>query len=225
MHVHVVRVFVDENGGHGNPLGIVLDPLRQDAEARLAATQRLGFAETVFVDDSVTARVEIYSAAGPLPFAGHPLVGTGWLLKQLVSEQLSVLRPPSGDIPFWIEGDIAWIAGDVKACPRWTHQQLDSVDEIESMRGPIDPLHDAVQYWAWADEAAGLIRARVFGARFGILEDEACGSASMMLASRLDRSIQIQHGLGSRIFAKPGVASGQAAVGGRVARDPSISLE
>ena len=29
MHVHVVRAFVDENGGHGNPLESVLDPLGQ----------------------------------------------------------------------------------------------------------------------------------------------------------------------------------------------------
>ena len=224
MNVDVVRVFVNVGGKHGNPLGILLEPSAMDVSERLAVTKRLGFAETVFVDSVDEGRIEIYSPSGALPFAGHPLVGTGWLLNELTGGQLTVLRPPAGDVPFWIENESAWIVGRVEDCPAWRHVQLSTPENVESLEGPVNPTHDAVQYWAWRDASAGCVRARVFGARFGIDEDEACGSASMMLAHQLDREIEILHGLGSIIYARPSNVSGQVAVGGRVTRDMSIPL-
>ncbi|RIJ00135.1 PhzF family phenazine biosynthesis protein, partial [Clavibacter nebraskensis] len=47
--VHVVRVFVDADGRHGNELGIVLASPRTVGR-ELAIAQALGFSETVFVD-------------------------------------------------------------------------------------------------------------------------------------------------------------------------------
>ena len=40
----------------------------------------LGFSETVYVDDPDTGQLRIFTPAAELPFAGHPLVGTAWLL-------------------------------------------------------------------------------------------------------------------------------------------------
>lgn len=222
--VEVVRVFVDHLGKHGNPLGVLINPSEINFEARLAITRRLGFAETVFVDNLNDAVVEIYSPEGSLPFAGHPLVGTGWLLNQLTDVDVKILRPPAGEVPFWIQDDLAWIRGDVDACPAWSHVQLETVEEVESLKGPLDPAHDAVQYWSWRDAGDGTVRARVFGPRFGVPEDEACGSASMMLAHQLKRTIKIFHGKGSVIYARPAGASDQVAVGGKVVRDASIHL-
>lgn len=68
------------------------------------------------------------------------------------------------------------------------------------------------------DEAAGTVRARVFAARFDVPQDEACGSASMLLADRLQRPLTIQHGEGSLVFARS-AADGMAEVGGRVVLD------
>jgi predicted PhzF superfamily epimerase YddE/YHI9 len=48
-----------------------------------------------------------------------------------------------------------------------------------------------VQVWAWIDEAAGAVRARQFGPIEGKPEDEACGSASMVPASSLNRSLTV----------------------------------
>lgn len=224
LSVEVVRVFVDHLEKHGNLLGVLLDPSGIDAEARLAITRRLGFAETVFVDNLSDGLVEIYSPEGSLPFAGHPLVGTGWLLNQLADVEVKVLRPPVGEVPFWIQDNLAWIIGNVEACPAWSHIQLETVEKIEALKGPLDPAHDAVQYWSWQDAGDGTVRARVFGQRFGVPEDEACGSASMMLAYQLKRAIKILHGKGSVIYARPAGGSSQVAVGGKVVRDASIHL-
>ena len=77
---------------------------------------------------------------------------------------------------------------------------------------------DAVVVWAWKDEAAGVIRARVFAARYGISEDEATGSAAVALAGRLRRTLDIRQGAGSEIVAEP-LPDGMVEIGGRVELD------
>ena len=48
---------------------------------KIVATD-LGFSETVFVDDPETGELRIFTPTTELPFAGHPLVGTAWLLSK-----------------------------------------------------------------------------------------------------------------------------------------------
>lgn len=210
--LHVLRVFCDEQGRHGNPLGVVLDgPAVRDGD-RQAVAAGLGFSETVFVDDAATGRVRIFTPASELPLAGHPLVGAAWLLG------VSELHPPAGPVRSRREGDLTWIRAPVAACPPWTPHQLADGDTVAAMTGPEHPDQDADQFWAWQDEAAGLVRARVFARRYGIHEDEATGSASMLLAHRLQRPLTILQGEGSVVHARPG-PEGFADVGGLVVLD------
>jgi predicted PhzF superfamily epimerase YddE/YHI9 len=81
--------------------------------------------------------------------------------------------------------------------------QLGSADEVEALEGPPDG-HDLAMTWAWLDEGAGKVRARVFPVRIGIAEDEATGSAATKLCALLGRPIDIRQGRGSRILARPG---------------------
>ena len=69
--------------------------------------------------------------------------------------------------------------------------------------------------WAWIDEAKGLIRARTFAADWDIPEAQGNGSGSMVLAARLNRSIEIKHGIGAVIFAQP-ASNNYVNVGGRI---------
>ena len=79
--LHVLRVFCDEDGEWGNPLGVFLDGAEVPEGRRQAVAHELGFSETVFVDDAATAaRCRIFTPGLELPFAGHPTVGTAWLL-------------------------------------------------------------------------------------------------------------------------------------------------
>ena len=88
---------------------------------------------------------------------------------------------------------------------------------MEALDGPPGG-HDLIAAWAWLDEETATLRARVFGARIGIPEDEATGSAATKLAAALGRDIDIRQGRGSRILARPR-AGGLVDIGGRCAVD------
>ena len=77
--------------------------------------------------------------------------------------------------------------------------------------------HDAIGAWAWADEDAGIVRARVFPRRYGIDEDEATGAAAARLCAKLGRELDIRQGRGSRILARP--LGDRAEIGGSVELD------
>lgn len=86
---------------------------------------------------------------------------------------------------------------------------------VAGLRGPTSPEHDHTVYWAWVDSDGGIVRARVFASRFGVHEDEATGSAALLLAHRLGREVEIWQGNGSLVYARPG-PDGSAEAGGRV---------
>ena len=71
-----------------------------------------------------------------------------------------------------------------------------------------------VAVWAWEDEAAGRLRARVFPNGIGIDEDEATGAAALQFGALLGRELVIRQGEGSELHVRPG-GDGTVAVGGR----------
>jgi predicted PhzF superfamily epimerase YddE/YHI9 len=171
----------------------------------------LGFSETVFVDDPARGEIRIFTPALELDFAGHPVVGTAWLLAEH-GTPVEKLRPPAGEADVRYEGGEAFVAGRPEWGPPWELEQLGSPDEVDALDGPPGG-HDLVAAWAWLDEAAGTVRARVFGERIGVLEDEATGSAAVRLCAALDRALDIRQGRGSRILARP-LADGWVEIGG-----------
>jgi predicted PhzF superfamily epimerase YddE/YHI9 len=213
--LHVLRVFVAPEGTGGNPLGVFLDGPAVPEGRRQAVAADLGFSETVFVDDPSAGAVQIFTPAAELPFAGHPLVGTSWLLAR-ERTAVAVLRPPAGEVPTFADGDgVTWIRGRAEWAPRMSFRQLADPGQVDALEGAPDGL-GFVDCWAWEDEAAGRVRARVFAPAFGIAEDEATGAAAVRLVSRLDRPVTIRQGAGSLLRARPG-PDGTAEVGGEVA--------
>jgi trans-2,3-dihydro-3-hydroxyanthranilate isomerase len=79
----VVDVFTSRRFG-GNPLAVILDGRGLDTETMQAVAAEFGFSETTFVlppaDERHTAQVRIFTPTAELPFAGHPNVGTGFVL-------------------------------------------------------------------------------------------------------------------------------------------------
>ncbi|MDA8047780.1 MAG: PhzF family phenazine biosynthesis protein [Actinomycetota bacterium] len=214
-HLVVLSVFTGPDGDYGNELGIVTDGKVVPDKERQAVAARLGFSETVFIDDLEKAELRLYTPAAELPYAGHPLVGVGWWLAAHRGRAVVILRPPVGDVPTSMGATgMCWIEGQPEWCPPWQHVRLRSPAAVATATGP-PPGHDAVQVWAFIDEQIGLVRARVFAPRFGVREDEACGSASQLLSARLGRPLTINHGNGSEIFVQPGRA-GTIELGGRV---------
>jgi predicted PhzF superfamily epimerase YddE/YHI9 len=217
--VQVVRVFADQAGNFGNKLGVVLDGAKlPDPVERQQLAAELGYSETIFFDDLERAEFKIYTPATELPFAGHPAVGAAWVANRELGKAPDVLRVPGGEVKTWQDGDDVWVRGPLASAPPWWHERLDSAEAVDQLTGPLAPEQDATQLWAWEDEQAGIVRVRVFARRFGIAEDEACGSASMRLAAALGRRLTIHHGNGSLVLAQPGSPS-YAEVGGRVVAD------
>jgi hypothetical protein len=101
------------------------------------------------------------------------------------------------------EGDAVFVAADPSWGPPFELEQLGAPEDVQKLVGPPD-RRDLVAAWAWIDEGAGIMRARVFPVRIGIAEDEATGSAATKLCARIGRPIDIRQGPGSRILARPG---------------------
>ena len=222
--LHVLRVFCNSDGQFGSPLGVVLDGPAIPPEHRQPLATKLGFSETVYVDDPDTGQLRIFTPAAELPFAGHPLVGTAWLLSRHLSHQVTQLNPSAGPVLTWTSDDQVWIRAPLAAAPPWRLNHLPDATAVDATTGPPRPEQDADQFWAWIDQRAGTVRARVFAARYGVPEDEACGSASMLLAAHLGRAITIQHGRGSVVQARP-ASNGMADLGGRVVWDHERAID
>ncbi|TSD99534.1 PhzF family phenazine biosynthesis protein [Skermania sp. ID1734] len=221
--IEVLRVFTDAEGRYGNPLGVVLDGAAvQDQRDRQALATALGYSETIFFDDLAEGRLRIFTPASELPFAGHPTVGAAWILARELGRPPTRLVTLGGSVTTWADGDSVWVRGPLASTPPWWHERLPSSADVVALTGPLVPEQDATQLWAWEDEATGVVRARVFAARYGVAEDEACGSASMRLAAALGRRLTIHHGRGSVVYAQPGPA-GTAEIGGRVVSDGLVA--
>ena len=214
--LHVLRVFCGEGGSGGNPLGVFLDGSEVGAEQRQGIADELGFSETVFVDDAEHGEMRIFTPAVELSFAGHPVVGTAWLLAR-ERGAVAVLRPPAGEVPVRTKGGLTYAAGRPEWSPPMEFVQVESAAKVEALEGSPEG-HDALGVWAWLDAVAGIVRERVFAQRYGIAEDEATGSAAIILASQLGRELDIHQGANSRILARP-LGDGMVEIGGRVELD------
>src|SRR4051812_38178976 len=210
--LHTLRVFLGPDGQGGNPLGVILDGAAVPAGERQAVAADLGFSETVFVDDAAAGALQIFTPAVELPLAGHPLVGTSWLLRES-GTPAGVLRPPAGDVPTWQGEGLTWIRAPVEWATLYELTALATPADVDSFQVPGGDAMVAV--WAWDDEAAGRVRARVFPNGIGIEEDEATGAAALQFGDLLGRDIVIRQGAGSELHARPG-GDGTVAVGGRV---------
>jgi predicted PhzF superfamily epimerase YddE/YHI9 len=214
--LHVLRVFCDSSWSHGNPLGVFLDGDQVPTERRQAVAAELGFSETVFVDDAASGRMRIFTPGLELGFAGHPSVGTAWLLGK-ERGPVSVLRPPAGEVEVRVDGGRTFVSARPEWGPPWKFWQLDDALAVEEA-ADLPEKEDVGCIWAWVDEDEGTVRSRCFSHDDGVGEDEATGSAAICLAAELDREIEIRQGRGSRLDARP-LGDGRAEVGGRVVLD------
>ena len=213
--LHVLRVFVNDESECGNGLGVFLDGAAVREDRRQAVAADLGFSETVFVDDisDDTATIRIFTPGRELSFAGHPTVGTSWLLAT-VAQPVATLRVPAGDVATWQDGQLTWI----RARAAWVHaielRHLGAPAEVDAL--PLQAMGEPGRYaWAWEDEATGRLRSRYFATDVGILEDEATGAAAVVMGDRLGRPLTIRQGVGSELHVRPDRATGTVAVGGR----------
>ncbi len=210
--LHVLRVFTTSSGEHGNELGVFLDGTEVPEAARQGVARDLGYSETVFVGDAERGELRIFTPELELPFAGHPSVGTAWLLRE-VGREVACLHASAGELPVRYEGDVVSVLARAEWAPPFSYVEFASTDEVDQLTGA--PGDEGWSYcWAWENQEAGTIRARSFVAEAGIGEDEATGSAALALCAQVGRPIRVRQGRGSEIVARP-VNDGFTEVGGR----------
>jgi len=114
--IRIVDVFTDK-ALTGNQLGVVLDG--RDLAPRLMQriARELNFSETTFVfppeNSAHAAKIRIFTPAVELPFAGHPTVGTAWVLldEGVVprGQKEFVLEENVGPVPVRADGTMVWM--------------------------------------------------------------------------------------------------------------------
>ena len=110
MRLHIVDVFAETRYA-GNQLAVVRDCAGLSAEAMQAIAREMNFSETTFVvEESATrAKVRIFTPGEELPFAGHPTIGTAWVLGH--RQPSYRLELAAGDVEVQFDGaaGIAWM--------------------------------------------------------------------------------------------------------------------
>lgn len=99
LSYEVVDVFTDVAFA-GNPLAVVLDADGLPTEAMQALAREFHLSETAFplLPDAAGAdyRLRIFTPGTELPFAGHPSIGTAWVLARLGRTSAGVGRQSCG---------------------------------------------------------------------------------------------------------------------------------
>ena len=96
MHsYHVVNVFSEKGILGGNPLGVVLDAQDLSDEEMLAIARQFNYSESTFIlnRNETGGEVKIFLPVGEIAFAGHPTIGTGFVLEMLWREVGNPGRP------------------------------------------------------------------------------------------------------------------------------------
>jgi trans-2,3-dihydro-3-hydroxyanthranilate isomerase len=131
-----VDVFTDRKFG-GNPLAVVTDARGLSTEQMQAIAAEFNLAETTFVlppkDAAHTAHVRIFTPKAEMPFAGHPNVGTAFVLarageslgRKITGDRL-VFEEKAGLVPL----DLTREQGTVVAARLAAPQTLALGDEI-----------------------------------------------------------------------------------------------
>ena len=90
-----VDVFTDRRFG-GNPLAVFPDANGLSDSGMQSLAAEFNLSETTFVlppsDPANTARVRIFNRTAEMAFAGHPNVGTGWVLAGMGRARDGLLR-------------------------------------------------------------------------------------------------------------------------------------
>ena len=203
--VRVLRVFTRDGDG-GNHLGVVEDPAGLDTASMQALAAELGYSETVFFEPE---RVRIFTPTAEMPFAGHPLVGSAWVMGKGDDGTSGTMRIQIGDADYRIVDGKAWVTidqpGSVHTEPESdaarfglppAHRgylvemplpylvfEYDDCDTIAAAAPDMDAIAASGAEVYIVAPCTGAMRARFFAPALGVPEDPATGSAATALAA------------------------------------------
>jgi trans-2,3-dihydro-3-hydroxyanthranilate isomerase len=162
LRYHILDVFTDRAFG-GNPLAVVFDAEHLGGGTMQAVAAEFNLSETVFVlptsKPGANRRLRIFTPRTELPFAGHPTVGTGFLLAMLgecdlaTPDPVLVLEEGIGNVHVRIPVRAGRPVGAVMSVPRMPERlpappAAAALAEMLSL--PAAELHPEIAPQAWS---------------------------------------------------------------------------
>jgi trans-2,3-dihydro-3-hydroxyanthranilate isomerase len=134
----VVDVFTD-TALAGNQLAVFTDAREIGSELMQALALEIGFSETTFVlpaEAGGQARIRIFNPRHEMSFAGHPVLGTAWVLAQPLQRGVIELETGMGIVPVELDRDEsgALVFGRMQQ-PVPTVRALDEADALLATLG------------------------------------------------------------------------------------------
>ncbi|MRX40079.1 PhzF family phenazine biosynthesis isomerase [Flavobacterium sp. LC2016-23] len=112
---YIIDVFA-ENKYAGNQLAVFLEAENLSSEEMQRIAKEINFAESTFITkldfENNRAEIRIFTPASEMKFAGHPIIGTSWVLihKIFKNEPDAItLKVPIGDIAIHKTEDLIWL--------------------------------------------------------------------------------------------------------------------
>ncbi|MDI5949210.1 PhzF family phenazine biosynthesis protein [Flavobacterium yafengii] len=112
---YIVDVFTEKKYA-GNQLAIFLEAEGLSDEQMQKIAREINFAESTFITklspESNTATIRIFTPEHEMKFAGHPIIGTSWVLMNKIfgnQPRNITLKVPIGEIPVHQSGDLVWL--------------------------------------------------------------------------------------------------------------------
>ncbi|HTU96403.1 MAG TPA: PhzF family phenazine biosynthesis isomerase [Solirubrobacteraceae bacterium] len=134
MRRYVVADVFTDRPLQGNPVAVFEDAQGLDGDLMQRAARELNLSETVFVlpatDADHDAHIRIFTPALELPFAGHPVLGTAFVVGESLGLEVVRLRCARGLVPVALQrGDGAIVYGEMEQpVPAWS--AYDRADEV-----------------------------------------------------------------------------------------------
>ena len=125
-----VDVFAD-GPFRGNPLAVFPEASSLDATQMQTIAAEMNLSETAFVTscDKDGYAVRIFTPREELPFAGHPTLGTAWVLRRLgmLKAERVIQTSGAGETQVTLEPDVVWFRRNGQVSPdlRTTDPQIE----------------------------------------------------------------------------------------------------
>jgi trans-2,3-dihydro-3-hydroxyanthranilate isomerase len=146
MHDYVVADVFTDTALEGNPVAVFLKADDIPAERMQRIAREMNLSETVFVlapESDGDVRVRIFTPVNELPFAGHPTMGTAFVLGELIAQDKIGMETMMGTIPFELDrnrGKVQW-ARMHQPVPEWQpYLQTDHLLEALGLKSSTLPV-------------------------------------------------------------------------------------
>jgi trans-2,3-dihydro-3-hydroxyanthranilate isomerase len=144
----VADVFTD-TALTGNQLAVFTDGRDVDDELMQRLAKEMNYSETVFVlppEAGGHARIRIFTPATELPFAGHPVLGSAYVLAGPMQLGEIQLETGAGVVPIALEREGARISFGWMSQPIPEHEPFAKADEVQELLGfrsglPVELYH------------------------------------------------------------------------------------